>query len=189
MVILQKKDLYKLIPRILLFLFILAQLYFVIAIVKEKNINTWFVVVFILMAVILFFAYRKPQRLHIEHEKELHYELFSFLLAGSFTTYFLQHNIGFNTVFSAGLVGFTGSMLPKIKKFRSSKNWPIAIYCGAFVGMSKLEFGYYYLFTATFFTAVFYAFTQHLFHGIGGKLGTLAFMGVMYSYIIFKFFM
>lgn len=50
----KKKDLYKLIPRILLFLFILAQLYFVIAIVKEKNINTWFVVVFILMAVILF---------------------------------------------------------------------------------------------------------------------------------------
>ena len=53
--------------------------------------------------------------------------------------------------------------------------------------MSKLEFGYYYLFTATFFTAVFYAFTQHLFHGIGGKLGTLAFMGVMYSYIILNF--
>ncbi|KAF5276807.1 hypothetical protein FQR65_LT16150 [Abscondita terminalis] len=52
------------------------------------------------------------------------------LLTGSFTTYFLQHNIGFNTVFSAGLVGLLpGSLLPKLRNSDLLK-WPIAVYCG-----------------------------------------------------------
>lgn len=171
--------------RILLFLFMVAQLYFVVAIIKEKNIHSCFLFGFSLVVLAMVLSYRKKDKLHIQPADDIQYELFLFFLIGSFSTYFLQHDLKFNTVFSAGLVGFVGSFTSK-SNFKSAKSWPITIYCGAFVGMTNLEFGYAFLLTATFFTAVFYTFTQHNFHGIGGKLGTLAFMGVLYSYLIFK---
>ena len=143
---------------------------------------------FLVFILIMDLSYKKQSRLHISHPSPVDYSVFILFFIGSFSTYFLQHNLHFNTVLSAGLVGFIGSFTPKIKQFASSKSWPVIIYCGAFVGMTKLELGYTFLFAATMLTATFYTFTQHYFHGIGGKLGTLAFMGVFYSYLLFKIF-
>lgn len=145
-------------------------------------------VIFLLFMVIMVLSYRNKNRLHISTHSKIDYKVFVLFLLGSFSTYFLQHNLHFNTVFAAGIVGFIGSFSFKLKKIPTSNSWPVAVYCGAFVGMTKLELGYTYLFIATSFTALFYTFTQHYFHGIGGKLGTLAFMGVLYSYLIFKIF-
>lgn len=177
-----------LITRFLLLLFVIAQLYFVLAIVKEKIIEPWLLLIFVLFILAMVLSYKKKHRLHIPTHFEIDYWVFLWFLIGSFSTYFLQHNLQFNTVLSAGMVGFVGSFTSKIKKIPTSKSWPVVIYCGAFVGMTKLELGYIYLFTATLLTSLFYTFTQHYFHGIGGKLGTLAFMGVLYSYLIFRLF-
>lgn len=178
----------KLFPQILLFLFIAAQMYFVIAIIREKTLKPWFIILFSLLVLGMAFSYRKKHRLHIEQQHQLHYEVFFWFLIGSFTTYFLQSKFELNTVFSAGLVGFTGSFTRSLKiKNESVSQWPIAIYCGAFVGMTQLSYGYVFIFLSTFLTAFFYSFSHHYFHGIGGKLGTLAFMGVLYAYIIYKF--
>ena len=132
MVILQKKICTNLYPYFTI-PFILAQLYFVIAIVKEKNINTWFVVVFILDGCDLFFAYRKPQRLHIEHEKEFHIMSFFFLFSWQLLPSFI-----FFSIISDSTPYFQPDLwvLPEVcfRKSRNSdsKNWPIVIYCGAF---------------------------------------------------------
>lgn len=178
-----------LIPKLLLFLFIAAQVYFIVAIIKEKTLKPWFLIAFSLIVLGMALSYRKKHRLHIELKHEVHYDLFVWFLIGSFATYFLQSTVGLNTVFAAGLVGFTGSFTRNIKyQMKSAAHWPIAIYCGAFVGMTQLPYGYVFIFLSTILTAVFYTFSHHYFHGIGGKLGTLAFMGVLYAYVIYKFF-
>ncbi len=176
----------KVLPKILLLLFIAAQLYFIVAIIKEKTLKPWFIIVFSLVILGMALSYRKKHRLHIELKTEFHYILFFVFLIGSFTTYFLHTNFGLNTVFAAGIVGFTGSFTRHFKQLKSVLHWPIAIYCGAFVGMTQLPYGYIFIFLSTLLTAIFYSFSHHYFHGIGGKLGTLAFMGVLYAYIIYK---
>ncbi|QIG89849.1 hypothetical protein G6R40_09315 [Chryseobacterium sp. POL2] len=177
----------KLLPRILLLLFVAAQVYFVVAIIKEKPLKSWFVIAFSLVVLGMFLSYRKRHRLHISQKNDFHFVIFIWFLIGSCTTYFLQSQLGFNTVLSAGLVGFVGSFTRNLnKKFESASHWPIVIYCGAFIGMTQLPYGYVFIFLATFLTGIFYSFSQHYFHGIGGKLGTLAFMGVFYAYLIYK---
>lgn len=176
------------ITRFLLLLFVIAQLYFVLAIIKDKLVDPWLLAVFLFFVLIMVLSYKQKHRLHISDTSKIDYWVFLCFLMGSFSTYFLQHNLHFNTVLSAGIVGFVGSFSSKIKTIPTSKSLPVAIYCGAFVGMTKLELGYSYLFSATILSSLFYTFTQHYFHGIGGKLGTLAFMGVLYSYLIFKLF-
>lgn len=185
-----KKYLKQIINKILLVLFIAAQVYFVVAIIREQTLKPWFIIVFSLIVLGMAMSYRKKQYLHIELKHEVHYDLFVWFLIGSFVTYFLQSEAELNTVFAAGLVGFVGSFTRNIKnKVKSAAHWPIAIYCGAFVGMTKLPYGYLFIFLSTVLTAIFYNFSHHYFHGIGGKLGTLAFMGVLYAYIIYKFFL
>lgn len=169
-------------------LFVLAQLYFVYAIVQEKKTDYAYLFLFLSFIMLLSFAYFKPSKLHIKTPESISFALAPYLVLGSFTTYFLQHQIDLNTVFSAGIVGFSGSYIPLlVKNNRHGKEIPIAIYCGAFVGMSTVDLGYSYLLFATLATALIYLYTQNLFHGIGGKLGTIAFMGVLYTYIIFNF--
>ncbi len=177
----------KLLPKILLLLFIAAQVYFVVAIIKEKTLKPWFLIAFSLVVLGMALSYRKKHRLHIEHKPDFHYILFFWFLVGSFTTYFLHTTFYLNTVFAAGSVGFFGSFTRNLNpKFKSISHWPIAIYCGAFVGMTTLPYGYVFILLSTILTGIFYSFSHHYFHGIGGKLGTLAFMGVLYAYVIYK---
>ena len=173
--------------RILLVLFFVAQLYFVGSIIWDQSIHTLLLVGFSVIFFVLSLAYRRDRLLHLKTSSKIKFDVFPMFLIGSFTTFYLQNHLGFNTVLSAGLVGFLGSFTSRLK-IESAVNWPVAIYCGAFVGMTQLPLGYSYLFLATILAATFYTFSQHHFVGIGGKLGTLAFMGVLYSYIIFKIF-
>lgn len=176
-----------LLTRFLLLLFIVAQVYFVVAIIREKPLHSWFIFVFSIIIIGMLLSYRKKHKLHIQHQPDFHYVLFLWFLVGSFTTYFLHTTFHLNTFFAAGSVGFFGSFTRNLNhQYKSLSHWPIAIYCGAFVGMTQLPYGYLFIFLSTFLTAIFYSFSHHYFHGIGGKLGTLAFMGVLYAYVIYK---
>lgn len=148
-----------------------------------------FLFLFLSFFILLAIAYTRQKHLHVEKGPTSPLALAAFFILGSFSTYTLQQNLHFNTVLSAGLVGFIGSYSPKfLPKINYKKEIPIAIYCGAFVGMSTVDYGYSFLLFATLLTTLIFTYTQHLFHGIGGKLGTIAFMGVLYTYIIYYFF-
>ena len=176
----------KLLHTISLVLFISAQLIFLLAILLENEVGEFKWWIFVAFTFLALLSYRKKQYLHHYKEHLIDYSVFLFVALGSFLTYFLQKYLELNTVFSAGLVGFLGSFLPNYCKNRNAKSWSIALYSGAFVGMTTLNLGFLNLALATFLTGVFFIFSQHHFFGIGGKLGTLAFMGVMYSYFILK---
>jgi hypothetical protein len=57
----------------------------------------------------------------------------------------------------------------------------VPVYCGAFVGMTSPElFGsYWYATLAAVLAALLFTVAHPVFHGVGGKLGTTAFVGVL----------
>ncbi len=67
------------------------------------------------------------------------------------------------------------------------KQLPAAIYCGAFIGMSStgVASGFMFILTASFFTAILLFLSKNLFAGVGGKLGTLAFAGVVITSFLY----
>ena len=50
----------------------------------------------------------------------------------------------------------------------------------------EVKYVYYMILTAGVFTALLFFATKSLFVGVGGKLGTLAFIGVLLSMLLFK---
>lgn len=127
----------------------------------------------------------------------LHHNEFSFdkktlvlwIPIAAIITYFLNNHFELGGVFSAGIVGTAGSFLTKLKpRSEYLKQMAGPIYCGAFIGMTSLNFEYVYfmIITAGVFTALLFFATKSLFVGVGGKLGTLAFIGVLLSMLLFK---
>ena len=81
--------------------------------------------------------------------------------------------LGLSPIVSASVVGVvTGVVVRSVA---------VPVYCGAFVGMTSPEvFGSYWLATlAAVLAGVLFTVAHPVFHGIGGKLGTTAFVGVL----------
>lgn len=106
---------------------------------------------------------------------------------GAITTYVLSDFFGLSNVLAAGLVGLTVSYIPKLFKNNSFvQAMPTAVYCGAFVGMTHKSIAPDYIFItfASTVTGLLLIGTKNTFHGIGGKLGTLAFGGVVLAFFV-----
>ena len=69
------------------------------------------------------------------------------------------------------------------------KKLPPALYCGAFIGMSSSAVtpSIYFVIAAGMVAGLFYMFSKNLFLGVGGKLGTIAFVGVVTVSLIYWF--
>ena len=81
--------------------------------------------------------------------------------------------LGLSPIVSASVVGIvTGVVVRSVA---------VPVYCGAFVGMTSPEvFGSYWLATlAAVLAGVLFTVAHPVFHGLGGKLGTTAFVGVL----------
>lgn len=95
-------------------------------------------------------------------------------------------------VLAAGITGLFSSILPFINRGSDIlRQLPVAIYCGAFAGMTApfIANGYWFLFIAGVFSGIILVVSKDTLHGYGGKLGTIAFGGVsMVSLILFLFF-
>lgn len=100
---------------------------------------------------------------------------------GAATAYILNIHVGLGPVVAAALVGLLGSFLPK--------KLPPAIYCGSFVGMSSsLVLGNIWVVgLAGLAAGILYLFAENVFKGVGGKLGTIAFVGVALTVLILGF--
>jgi intracellular septation protein A len=124
------------------------------------------------------------------HDNEYSYEKISIIIwapAGAIFCYLLNSYTDFGSILSAGIVGTIASFIPLLnKKSTYLKQLPTVIYCGVFVGMSSetITPSIGLVVAAGVLAGVFLSFSKNLFIGIGGKLGTMAFIGVLIVYLI-----
>lgn len=170
-------------------LLFLIQISFLLAIFRE-NTGSYITLAFVSsLSVLILYTYRRAQI----HHHELEFESFSMILwvlIGTLLTYYLHHKLNLGSVLSAAITGVLASFLPAIKPDSTYlKQLPPAIYCGAFVGMSspRIANDFYFILAAGFFTGVLLVVSKSLLKGVGGRLGTLAFLGVSITYVLIYF--
>lgn len=93
------------------------------------------------------------------------------VVVGAILTFYLAKN-GMSAVLASSLVGIVGSLL--------IKRYEIEIFTGSFVGMcSVLLFTYGGIVFASLIASIVYLMGKNIFVGIGGKLGSSAFIGTL----------
>lgn len=113
---------------------------------------------------------------------------FSTLVIGSLLTFYLNNYMNWGAVIASAAVGLAGGLLPYLNpKSETLKSVAIAVYCGSFVGMASTSLfdEVHYIFIASAISALFYVYTRGLFIGYGGKLGSVAFSGVLATVLLF----
>lgn len=169
-----------------LFLFTI-QLVFLFEIFKE-NTHSWWIagLIFILCGLVLL-TYLTSRLHHKEHAYE-HILVALWIPVGALASFYLNHFLKLGPVISAAIVGSVASFIPNLnKRSHYLKQLPAALYCGAFIGMSSVGVAPNILFivTASIFTAILLILSKNLFAGVGGKLGTLAFAGVVITSFLY----
>ncbi|WP_417872050.1 hypothetical protein [Winogradskyella sp.] len=149
--------------------------------------NLSFVLAAILIILTMAFGYK-----HLDlHHKDFAYEKLSYVLwvpVGAVLCYVLNVTCGLGSILALGIVGTCASFLPALNKDSLYlKQIPISIYCGAFVGMSSIETSpsILFVFAAGCLAGLLLMISKNLYLGVGGKLGTMAFGGVISSSLIY----
>ncbi|RFZ90625.1 hypothetical protein D0C36_16810 [Mucilaginibacter conchicola] len=162
------------------------QALFLFMIFKENRHVGWISITIIVLLVLVAVAhFRAP----LHHDDHLYENVFVavWIPIGAITSYWLNHTLGLGPVIAAGIVGTTASFVPAINK-RSDylKHLPPAVYCGAFIGMSNLKVanGFLFVLAASVFAAIGLVLSKSLFNGMGGRLGLVAFSGVVIATVV-----
>lgn len=167
-------------------LLLLIQILFLLAIFWENRSSSLILIFITLICALIFYSYWRSPIHHNKHEYEPIKVGFGVPL-GALFSYILNQKIGLGPVLAASLTGFIASFLPLINKKSSYlQQLQAAVYCGAFVGMSsaRVANGFLFIIVASVFTTVLLIVSKSLLNGVGGKLGTLAFLGVAITYLI-----
>ncbi len=139
-----------------------------------------FVLVFLLILGSHFQTYTK-QRFTVEFDR---WRIAVWVFFGSFATFGLR-NLGIETVIATSLVGMFGGLLELAFKSNAYfRQVPGAIYCGAFISMTNLTNDAGFILLASIFTCLIFFVSKSILHGIGGRLGTMAFIGVVMAYVV-----
>ncbi len=124
---------------------------------------------------------------HLLREKSFHknnilskYYLFLGNIIGAVATYYIGLELGLGKVVSAGLVGSLGALIPILTHNKRHEELSGAIYCGAFVGMSSslILDNLFLVSVAGLLSGIVYVASKNVLNGIGGKMGTIAFISV-----------
>ena len=99
------------------------------------------------------------------------------LFAGTLVTFWISVDLGHGAVVASGLVGiFAAAFL---------KPYAAPIFSGSFVGMASSQlFGYPGMALAGIIAGLIFVLGKHVFNGFGGKLGTTAWAGCIFSALI-----
>jgi hypothetical protein len=155
---------------------------------RENTHSSLICVVVVALSILLLTAHIKVPLHHEDHLYE-HILVAIWIPVGALATYYININLRLGPIIAAALVGTIASLLPEFNKpSLYLKQLPPAIYCGAFIGMCSIRVanGFLFVFTASFFAAVLLVLSKSLFAGMGGKLGLLAFAGVVIaSFLLF----
>ena len=182
------KKLYKKLP---VFIFLLLHLVFLaVAIFENKN-KFYPLLVLTVIAVLLGFFYSGKIKADTSRLKIIDFILIPATILGAVLTYWLNLALAFNAVLAAALVGLVSSFLPFLNRNSDLlRELPVAIYCGAFAGMTApiIAQGYTFIFLAGLISGVILVISKDTLHGYGGKLGSIAFGGVTLISLIFLLF-
>ena len=83
------------------------------------------------------------------------------------------------------MIGATGSL---VSYYTKSPQLALIVFIGTFIGMGNYKDygGIYLIILAGIFAGIMYQITEHLFVNFGGRLGTIAFISVVISYLLYK---
>lgn len=167
----------------LLLLFASMQCFFVGTIIFERANQlevSLFALIFALILASHFQAY-SAKRVRVEFDR---WRVAIWVFFGSFATFGLRQ-LGVDTVIATAAVGLFGGLLELLLKssvyFRQI---PSAIYCGAFISMTNLTNDSGFILIASVFTCLLFFVSKSILPGVGGRLGTMAFIGVVFAYFI-----
>ncbi len=164
---------------ILLFVF-LAALFLIAILLENSTINL--ILISSILVNFLFGVYKTQA--HRKNNLIENYSLIVWLILGALACYALNVTCGLGSVLAASIVGTVASFIPSVKRDSNYlKKLPAPIYCGAFVGMSStiVAPSFLFVFFAASIAGLLFILSQHVFVGVGGKLGTIAFGGVVLS--------
>ena len=125
------------------------------------------------------------------HHTDYHYEdvwVAIWVPVSAAGCYYLSTQTTLGPIIAAGITGTVGSYLPSVyRKPVYLKKLPYAVYCGAFIGMCSTEVAptVSFVLCAGMITALLLVLSKSLFMGVGGKLGVLAFGGVVTTAFLF----
>ncbi|MBB4119684.1 hypothetical protein GGR32_001990 [Mesonia hippocampi] len=178
----------KLLSIIALFVFCALHAFFLVRIIYDtKN----YLVLGFTSAILLFILisyYKASHDVTPHHFKDL-YLVLSVLL-GALLTYAIHANTMVSAVLASSGIGLLASYIPYLNKKSTFLNTlPPPIYCGSFVGMSAIYIADSWLFVlyASCIAGIFYMFAKNMLNGFGGKLGSIAFGGVICTQLLYYF--
>lgn len=177
----------KTVRNVFIIFLLIIQAFFLYAIFKESRQSLAIAAVMLVLCLLVLITTVKGKIHHEDHAYE-HIFVVLWIPIGALTSFYLNHFIKLGPVISAATVGSIASFIPVLKKESNYlRQLPAAIYCGAFIGMSSTGVAPNILFimTASFFTAILLILSKNLFAGVGGKLGTLAFAGVVITSFLY----
>lgn len=110
---------------------------------------------------------------------------FSAFFLGCYCCIFLREFFSLNAVIASCLIGLLGTFIP-VSRFGNTRNIQATIYAGSFAGMCSAGVlsGSLQIFLLSLFGGAFFIISENIFHGIGGKLGAIAFISVSLVYLI-----
>ncbi|MFV8224330.1 hypothetical protein [Christiangramia aquimixticola] len=163
------------------YVFIILHLTF-IGVALYENSGDYFKTAFltIISGVLSYFYLRSGHKNRIAFKWQGFSEIL-FCIAGGVLTYFLQIKYNLSAVLAAALIGLAGSFIPDLDRNRDFlKKLSPAVYCGAFVGMTSSYFASYtFVILAATVAGVLLIMSKNTLLGMGGKLGSVAFGGVV----------
>lgn len=110
----------------------------------------------------------------------LFYIHFFALLIAVASTQGLQVHLGLSAPFACALTGLVASFISPLFK-KSKSEFELPFYVGSFVGMCGVTYlqNYLDILGISFLGLIFYSITKNQMLGVGGRLGTIAFLTSM----------
>ena len=181
----------KLIKKFPIFIFLLLHFAFLAAAFIDNQHEPISILIISGISVLLGLFYFKKVKADRSIYKRIDNLLLLFTAVGALFTYYLNLEFKLGAVLAAGITGLFSSVLPYLNR-RSDllRELPVAIYCGAFAGMTApfIAKGYPFIAAAGFISGLILIISKNTLHGFGGKLGTIAFGGVSTIAIILFIF-
>ena len=173
------------------FIFLLFHTLFIgIAVYESQEQLSQLIPLTLITSLLLYFYLHNFSKSKAPAEKDIQISTIIFAILGGITTFFLQDRLELTAVLSAGTIGLFGGILPKIINKPLARIASLAIYCGAFVGMTPpvLAGNYLFIILASFSAGTILILARKSFNGYAGKLGSIAFAGVslvsLLSYVL-----
>lgn len=163
-------------------------LVFLITLIGEASTNSGVQAILLSSLVFLIVGYtRAPRSQAIYPKSETLFFPFVITLA-AVLTYYVSDALHVGPVIASAGIGFIASYFNRIFRSDFLKSLPAPIYCGTFVGMcsSFLTEDYFFIAYAGLVAGLIYIITRDALDGIGGKLGSIAFGGVVIVSFIFS---